>query len=80
MAPYFFGVSTKRISRKQAKQIERICREEGVEFTEINIKEGSCPGINNGLYQSWMECPNRGAPFDRETEIRVLDRIAKEVR
>ena len=80
MAPYFFGVSRKRITRKQAMQIEKICKEEGADFTEINIKEGSCPGINNGLYQSRIECHNRGAPFDRETEIRVLGRVAKEVR
>ena len=79
MAPYFFGVSQKRITRKQSRQIEKICKEEGAEFTEINIKEGSCPGINNGRYQSWMECQNRGAPFDGETANRVLTRIEKEV-
>lgn len=35
MAPYFFGVSQQRISRKQARQIEKICKEEGADFIEI---------------------------------------------
>ena len=78
-SPYFFGVSTKKISRKASKQIERICVEEDCDFTEINVKEGTTPGVNGGRYQSWMACQNRGHPFDSETAQRVLGRIAKEV-
>jgi hypothetical protein len=27
--------------------------------------------------QRWMECPNRGSPFDRDVELAVLARLDK---
>jgi hypothetical protein len=77
MAPYFFATSTARISRTKAKKYAAAAQAEGAEMTEINVREGETPGINSGRYQRWMECPNRGSPFDREIELAVLARLAK---
>lgn len=77
MQEYFFGTSTARISRAKAKKYAAAARAEGAEMTEINVKEGQTPGINGGRYQRWMSCRNRGSPFDRETELAVLARLAK---
>lgn len=78
-SPFFFGTSEKLISRKTARHIEKICREEEVEFSEFNVTEGDAPGINGGRYQSWMACQNYGEPFNSDTAQRVLGRISREV-
>ena len=75
MNEYMFGTSYDRITRKEAKRREQIAKKHGVWFTEINVKQGSCPGINNGRYQSWFSGPNRGWPFDDQLRERVLSEI-----
>lgn len=77
MAPYFFATSQNRISRAKAKKYAAAAKAEGAEMTEINVREGATPGINGGRYQRWMECPNRGSPFDRDVELAVLARLDK---
>lgn len=77
MAPYIFATSTSRISRTKAKKYAAAAKAEGAEMTEINVREGATPGINGGRYQRWMECPNRGSPFDQDVERAVLARLTE---
>lgn len=80
MGEYFWGIRTKKVSRKAATKMHKICIEEGGNgFTEINVAEGRTPGVNSGRYQGWFSGPNRGAPFDQELAMRVDSRIRREV-
>lgn len=80
MGEYFWGIRKIKPSRKAAKKMDQICKEEGgYGYTEINVKEGTTLGINNGQYQGWMSGPNRGSPFDSELAARVDARIIREV-
>lgn len=79
MSEYMWGNTYNKPTRAKAKKMDRICRDEGgYGLNEVNVKEGSTPGINNGLYQGWFCGPNRGTPFDQEMAQRVTERIAKE--
>lgn len=78
MSEYMFGVMHNKPSRAKAKKMDRICREEGgYGLNEVNVKEGTHPGVNHGKYQGWFSGPNRGNPFDQKLATRVSDRIAK---
>lgn len=79
MSEYMFGMTKIKPSRSKVKKMEKICREEGGDgYVEVNVKQGDCPGINNGYYQGWFVGPNLGAPFDQQLAKRVGDRVEKE--
>jgi hypothetical protein len=77
MCQYFFGVTTVKPTRKVAKQMNKICLEEGgYGFDEVNVKAGSAPNINHGNYQGWFCVHNMGNPFNQDIEKRILDKVA----
>lgn len=79
MSEFMFSITRNKPTRATAKKMHRICREEGgFGFTEVNVKEGDAPGINNGRYQGWFCGPNRGTPFDQDLAKRVRERVEKE--
>ena len=66
---YMFGVTHARVSAREAKRRDRICREEGgYGYTWLT---------EAGRYTAWYSGPNLGHPFDGDLERRVL---AREVR
>lgn len=67
MSEYMFGVSRRKPSRKDAKKMERVAERHGCTFVEANLPEG---------YRRWFAAPNRGAPFDRQTENAVMAELA----
>jgi len=80
MSEYMWVIGRRKPPRKIARAMDRICREEGgYGFVEFNVREGSKPDTNNGQYLSWLEGPNRGAPFDGDLQRRVTDRIKREL-
>ena len=79
MSEFMWGITYKKPSRANAKKMDRICREEGGwGFDEVNVKEGTTPGINNGRYQGCFYGPNYGSPHDKDLARRVRQRIDKE--
>lgn len=79
MSEFMWGVTYRQPSRAVARKMDAICRAEGGRgFEEVNVREGSCPGINNGRYQGWFSGPNHGGPHDQELVRRVADRIQRE--
>jgi hypothetical protein len=68
-------------SRKAAKQMDKICREEGgFGLNEVNVIRGRTIGVNAGSYQGWFCGPNRGYPFDDQLRDRVAARVELEVK
>ena len=81
MSEYMWGVTYNKPTRKAAKQMDKICREEGgFGLNEVNVTQGTTIGINNGRYQGWFCGPNRGHPFDDQLRERVAARIELEVK
>ena len=67
---YMFGVSTKPITAAEAARRDAIAKKFGGTFegplTDAG-NEGKC----------WYTISNRGHPFDRETENKILAAVAK---
>ena len=79
MSEYMFGLLRSKPTRARARQMNRICRQEGgIAFVEVNRKEGTRPEVNHGHYQGWFTAPNRGNPFDVQLAARVRARLASE--
>ncbi len=79
MGEYMFSIRYNRPSRKIAKRLDTICREEGgYGYTEVNVTDGDAIGINNGRYQGWFVGPNLGSPFDDDLAKRVKARCITE--
>ena len=68
MSEHMFGVTREKITQREYDRRNRICIEEGGHgYTEIHD-----PGQG---WLGWFSGPNRGEPFDRQLERRVLDRV-----
>lgn len=79
MSDFIFGLnqgSGSQPSRAAAAKIEVVAADHDAEFIEVNVVEGSAPGINNGYYQSWFTTENLGAPFNSRRAGEVLDAIS----
>lgn len=70
MSQHMFGVSRVRITRAQARKLERIAKCHGACLVEADIS-----GIG---YQRWFAGPNLGFPFDRTISQAVAADIAAE--
>lgn len=58
--PYFFA--TGRGVPWAPRKMEAIARKHGADFVTVRLPDGP---------QYWAECPNRGCPFDRDTQAAV---------
>ena len=67
MSEYFFGITKTKPTAAEGKRRDKVARKHGGAYVEVNRKEGSALGINNGKYQGWFAIPNRGNPFDQQT-------------
>lgn len=68
---YMFGVGRTRLSARECRRRDRICvAEGGYGFTQIHEPTGE--------WRSWFSAPNRGEPWNRELEARVLARVLLE--
>lgn len=70
MSEHVFGVSRQRITRDQARKLERIAKRHDATLVEVVL-----PGVG---YQRWFAGPNLGFPFDRAVETAVACEIAAE--
>ena len=75
MSQYFFNITKNKPTKKEANRWNRISRKYGGAYVEINRKQNSCISINNGNYQGWFAIPNRGNPFDQNTQNDILNEI-----
>jgi hypothetical protein len=69
MSEFMFGVCGEKISKRTARKLDRIAREiagKAAGFVTIHPPEG---GV-----KSWFAIPNRGAPFDRQTANKILEK------
>ena len=71
MSEYFFGITKSKPTAAVAKRRDRVARKHGGAYVEVNRREGSALGINNGQYQGWFAIPNRGNPFDQNTAAEI---------
>jgi len=74
---FIFGCSYHKPARRDARRIAAIARKRGAVFVEVNVDQGSAPGINGGRYQSWFAADNLGAPFDGMRAQRIADALTK---
>jgi hypothetical protein len=65
MSEYIFGTTCKRHTKRNAKLLDRICKQEGGHgfVGPVNI-----PGNNT---HGWFTGPNLGSPFDSDLASRV---------
>ncbi|HZN64408.1 MAG TPA: hypothetical protein VFB66_03850 [Tepidisphaeraceae bacterium] len=68
MGQYHFGTGQGRVSKAEAKRVDRIARKHGADFTSVRLPEG---------YRYWFSCANRGAPFDGDTARAVLTEVGR---
>lgn len=65
MSPHMFGVVRRsHIPAAVVKRLDAVAGEHGATFGVIRCADGS--------HMGWFEAPNRGAPFDGDTEREVL--------
>lgn len=75
MSEYMFGITKTKPTAATAKKWDKIAREyPGGGYVEVNRKEGSALGINNGRYQGWFVINNLGAPFDGARSKEILSK------
>jgi len=68
MSEYMFGNTREPCSEEEADRRDKICKEEGgYGFTFITEPTGRWLG--------WYAGPNLGAPFDKDLENRVLNKV-----
>ena len=72
MGDYMFGLTYRKPSRTTARRWDKIAREHGGEYVEVNVTRNAAPEIRNGRYQGWFAIDNYGEPFDRETSEAIL--------
>lgn len=62
MGEFFFGTGRRPIKAREVKRIDKIAQAHGACFVCARLPEG---------WRSWFAAPNRGAPFDGQTEAAV---------
>lgn len=70
MSEHTYGVSRVRLTRAQARKLERIAARHDSTLVEVDL-----PGSG---YQRWFAGPNLGFPFDRDVAAAVAHEIAEE--
>lgn len=71
MSVHIFSVSHRKVTRAQAKVLERIAKENDCDFIEVSGRQ-----YQNG-YQSWFSGPDVGFPFTRSMEESVATAVRK---
>lgn len=69
MSEHHFGVGRGKISPRLGKQVDKIAKEAGAEFTWVTL-----PGDGP---RYWFSCDNLGFPFDQSTERAVYAALRK---
>lgn len=77
MSDHMFGVVRGRVSAREVKRRDRICRAHGgYGYTQMDRSHGTAHG---GDWLGWYSAPNRGEPFDRSLAREVLAAVDGEV-
>jgi len=69
MSDFMFSPSRKKVTRGQARELERIAKSHGAVFVEVE-------GAQFGGYQSWFCAANLGFPFDDRRAADVAADVA----
>ena len=73
MSEYMFGVCRHKVSDRESRRRDRICRQEGgLGYQQIDDSHGTAIG---GRWVGWYAGPNYGEPFDRDLASAVLSRV-----
>ena len=73
MSAFHFGVTRRKLSAREVKRRDRICkRHGGYGYEQYDESHGTAHG---GRWIGWFSGPNQGAPWDQRLSMAVLSEV-----